>query len=121
MAVAFIVPAVLWLTPRYGSMGAAWAWVSLNVGYVAISVHFMYRRILKTEKWCWYRQDLLYPLMSALVMIAIIRWLFSNPVGLFPQLVTLALASLCSFFGAILGANRVREQAKIILVSSLNT
>ncbi|MCT7990062.1 hypothetical protein NG794_16955 [Laspinema sp. D6] len=50
VAVLFIVAAILWVTPRYGAVGAAWVWVSLNAGYVLIGVHFMYRRILKTEK-----------------------------------------------------------------------
>lgn len=120
VAVFFIVPAILWVTPRYGAVGAAWAWVSLNAGYVLIGVHFMYLRILKTEKWRWYRQDLLYPLISGVLVLCIIHWLFPSPVGLFSQIGTLALASVCTFFTAILSANRVRRQVKLIIFQSLN-
>jgi hypothetical protein len=121
VAVSLIVPAILWVTPRYGAVGAAWAWVSLNAGYIFIGIHFMYRRILRTEKWLWYRQDLLYPLMSALVGISIIRWLLPTPVGWFSQTGTLVLATLCTFLASILSANKIRGQAKMIVVSSLNT
>ena len=121
VAVAFIVPAVLWLTPRYGAVGASWAWVSLNAGYVLIGIHFMHRRILKTEKWFWYRQDFLYPLISSGVVVVVIRYFLPSPVGLFPQLGTLALASVSSFLAATLGANMVRKQVKTVFVSSLNT
>ncbi len=120
VAVSLIVPTILLVTPRYGAVGAAWVWVSLNAGYVLIGVHFMYLRILKTEKWVWYREDLLYPLISAVVVVGTIHYFSPNPLGWFPQLGTLALASLCTFLAAILSANRVREQAKIIFVSLLN-
>ncbi|WP_254565182.1 lipopolysaccharide biosynthesis protein [Oscillatoria sp. HE19RPO] len=120
VAVSFIVPAILWMTPRYGAVGAAWAWVSLNAGYVLIGVHFMYRRILKTEKWLWYREDVGYPLISALSVVWIIRWSLPVPdVWLF-QLGILFLTFFCTFCATFLSANRVREKAKAIFVNSLN-
>jgi O-antigen/teichoic acid export membrane protein len=51
VAVAILVPATLWVTPRYGAIGAAWVWVCLNAGYVIFGMHFMYKRILIYEKW----------------------------------------------------------------------
>lgn len=54
VAVAIIVPAILWATPRYGAEGAAWVWVALNTSYLLVGIHFMYRRILTREKWRWY-------------------------------------------------------------------
>jgi O-antigen/teichoic acid export membrane protein len=121
VAVSLIVPAILFLTPRYGAVGAAWAWVSLNAGYVLIGVHFMYRRILKTEKGRWYCQDLLYPLLSSLAVVSIIRWLLPFPVGWLSQLGTLAFASFCTFCSAVLGANKVRERAKMFFSRLFST
>lgn len=63
VAVGFIVPAVLWAVPRYGAIGAAWAWVALNAGYVLIGVHFMHIRLLPAEKWRWYRRAVIAPLI----------------------------------------------------------
>ena len=63
VAVCFIVPAILWAVPRFGTFGAAWAWVALNAGYVLIGVHFMHIRLLPTEKWRWYRHSVVAPLV----------------------------------------------------------
>ena len=71
VAVTILVPAILWATPRFGAIGAAWAWVLLNAGYVLIGVHFMYRRLLPTEKWRWYRRDVALPLLATIVVMAI--------------------------------------------------
>jgi O-antigen/teichoic acid export membrane protein len=71
VAVTILVPAILWATPRYGAIGAAWAWVLLNAGYVLIGIHFMYKRLLPTEKWRWYRQDLALPLLATIVVLTI--------------------------------------------------
>ena len=113
IAVVIIVPAILWVTPRYGTEGAAWVWASLNAGYVLIGIHFMYRHILSTEKWCWYRQDLIAPLGAATLVAAVIALLWPWPDAANPltQLTQLALAALSTLSAALLSANRVRTQA----------
>ena len=113
IAVVIIVPAILWVTPRYGPEGAAWVWASLNAGYVLIGIHFMYRHILSTEKWCWYRQDLIAPLGAATLVAAVIALLWPWPDAANPltQLTQLALAALSTLSAALLSANRVRTQA----------
>jgi len=80
IAVSFIVPAILWATPRYGAQGAAYAWLALNAGYVLISVHFMHRRIFPLEKVKWYWEDIGFPL----VLTSSAAWLLRiiMPVGL---------------------------------------
>ena len=65
IAVAILIPAIFVMVPIYGPIAAAWIWVILNSGYCLIGVHFMYRRILKTEKWAWYIRDVLIPLLAA--------------------------------------------------------
>jgi O-antigen/teichoic acid export membrane protein len=65
VAVAVVVPAILLVTPRYGAEGAAWVWCGLNVGYLIFSMHFMFRRILRHEKWRWYVDDVIKPLLAA--------------------------------------------------------
>ncbi|MEQ9623698.1 lipopolysaccharide biosynthesis protein [Coleofasciculus chthonoplastes] len=119
VSVLLIVPAIFWATPRYGAVGAAWVWVSLNLGYVLIGIHFMYRRILKTEKWRWYRQDVLYPLLAALAVATTIGWILPDWVEILPQLATLTVASICTFTATVLAANRVRERAWLIILNFL--
>lgn len=74
VAVAILVPAILWATPRFGAIGAAWAWVLLNAGYVLVGIHFMYARLLPTEKWRWYWQDITLPILAATAVMAVCRW-----------------------------------------------
>jgi O-antigen/teichoic acid export membrane protein len=67
VAVAIIVPAIFWAVPRYGAIGAAWAWLALNAGYVIIGMHFMHRKLLRTEKWRWYREAIIQPILAGAV------------------------------------------------------
>lgn len=76
VAVCFIIPAVLWAVPRFGAVGAAWAWVALNAGYVLIGVHFMHRRLMPHEKWRWYRDAVFKPLLSgSIAVLALRQWI----------------------------------------------
>ena len=68
IAVIILVPAVLWATPRYGAIGAAWIWLILNSAYLLIGMHFIHRRLLHSEKWSWYWNDVSLPLISAVIV-----------------------------------------------------
>ena len=68
VAVIVLVPALFWVVPHYGAVGAAWVWVILNAGYVLISIHFMHRRLLPNEKWRWYFNDLALPIAGTLAV-----------------------------------------------------
>jgi O-antigen/teichoic acid export membrane protein len=112
VATLSMVPAIFWATPRYGLQGAGWAWVCLNAGYVLITTHFMYRRILVTEKWIWYREDILYPLLAAaFVALCLRQILVVFPVGSMAYWATLLLGSLFTFVAAGVAAPMVRRQA----------
>ena len=110
VAVLFIVPAILLVTPRYGAEGAAWVWVALNAGYVLIAVHLMYRRILTAEKRRWYIQDLLAPLGAgtAAALLLKLSWPLADTV--MTQLLLLALAALLTSTASLLAAGIVRRQ-----------
>jgi len=110
VAVLLIVPAILWVTPRYGAEGAAWVWVSLNAGYVIIGVHFMYRKILSTEKWRWYMQDLLMPLGAGLAASLLLKSVWLEADTVFTEFLLLGLAAVLTLGAALLAAGRVRRQ-----------
>lgn len=74
VAVTVLVPAIIFLTPRYGAIGAAWIWVVLNAGYVLVAAHYLYGRLLRTEKWRWYLYDVILPTLGAL-SVATVFWL----------------------------------------------
>lgn len=71
IAVMLLVPAILFITPRYGAVGAASVWAVLNASYVLIAIHFMHRRLLIEEKWRWYLHDIFSPFISAAGIVAV--------------------------------------------------
>ena len=78
VAVVILVPLLLWFVPIYGAIAAAWIWVSLNLWYLLIGTQFMYRRILKKEKWMWYRNDVGIPLLTASITAVLFRFIFPS-------------------------------------------
>jgi len=109
-AVAVIVPAILWATPKYGAIGAAWVWVGLNAGYVMIDIYFMHRRLLPTEKWRWYRQDVAVPLIAGAVVAVLLRWATPVLPGALAKLIALLISAGLVLAAATLAAQAVRQQ-----------
>ena len=73
VAVALIVPAIFWAVPRYGAIGAAWAWLALNAGYVTLAIHFMHYRLLPNEKGRWYRDAIFKPLIAGASITLLVK------------------------------------------------
>lgn len=69
VAVVVLIPALLWVVPRYGAIGAAWIWVALNAGYVLFDIQLMHHRLLREEKWHWYIADVLMPVTGAITVM----------------------------------------------------
>ena len=83
VAIVFLVPAILWATPNYGPIGAAWCWLVLNIGYFTIAIYFMHKRIMNNEKWLWYIEDLAYP--SVAIGIVVVASYFAYPYSMPPH------------------------------------
>ena len=64
-AVLMLVPAIFWVVPRHGALGAAWVWIVLNAGYILVGVQLMHRRIVPAEKWRWFFGDVGLPTLGA--------------------------------------------------------
>lgn len=116
VGVLFIVPAILWATPLYGTLGAAWCWIALNAGYVLLGIHFMYRRILKTEKSFWYKQDIIYPLLSATATTITIRWLSPIPTTWVSQIIILFFVLLSVFCSTVLTSSLIRQKLSLVFI-----
>lgn len=108
-SVIFIIPTFVFVTPRFGAEGAAWAWLILNVLYMLLGIHFMYRRILITEKWRWYIQDIFYPLSAAVTVAVIFAWFMPVHLSMWPQLVYLLTAIGLCLLASALGAQSMRS------------
>ena len=71
IAVAVLIPAIFWVVPRYGAVGAARIWVALNAGYVLIAIQFMHRKLIPREKWRWYFADVLFPVAGTIGVVLV--------------------------------------------------
>ncbi len=100
VAVILLVPLLLWTTARYGAVGAAGVWITLNAGYIVIGIQVMHRRLLKDQLFRWYYQDVGLPLTGALGVALLGRYLFPGQASVPVQLSLLAVI----FLGAALAA-----------------
>lgn len=108
LSVIVIIPAILWVTPRFGAVGAAWTWAILNVVYVLLGIHFMYERILTTEKWRWYIEDIIRPLSASVAVSAMSTWFMPRHLSLLPQLGYLVMASGFALLASALSVRNMR-------------
>ena len=75
VAVFIIIPLTFWAVPRFGAVGAAYAWLLLNVGYLFIMVYLMHRRVLPGSRRQWYRDAVGLPLAAGAIVALPMRWL----------------------------------------------
>jgi len=121
VAVVVLIPAICWVVPHYGAVGAAWIWVALNTGYVLIDIQFMHRRLIPDEKWRWYFADVLWPIAGA-VMVVLLAKAF-QPAGYQDRwhwLVFLCITGGLALAAATALADRIRPQLLSIMGRSLH-
>ncbi len=75
VSVIVLVPLIFFMTKHFGAIGAALVWVMLNTGYVMVDIQLMHRRLLRDEKFSWYWQDVGLPLMCAVLIAGVGRFL----------------------------------------------
>ncbi len=80
-ALVLMVPVMLLLTRRYGTVGAASAWAGVRIAHAWLLMKFMYKRILQREKKQWYRDSVLRPLAVSLSVVWLARLLLPLPSG----------------------------------------
>jgi O-antigen/teichoic acid export membrane protein len=97
VAVGLLVPLIIYLATIYGAVGAASVWLILNVGYVLLEVPLMHRRLLIEEKWRWYWQDVLIPLVAALAIAASGKLFINSSMAQFTLLIYLLIISALTF------------------------
>ncbi len=109
IALLILVPLMMVLVSKYGTIGACFSFVALYVGQFTGMIYFMHRRILKEEKWKWYIDDILKPLLAAGIIVVIGRVFINEN---FPRPLLMASLGLVISFAvcaAIVSAAHVRK------------
>lgn len=109
--VTLMIPSFIWIIPRFGAEGVAWGRIALNSVYVLVGVQLMFTRILRTEKWKWYLEDVLQPLLLQFSMVLLLRWMMPNSSSVVFQFGILLLASVSAIVIGTVSTPLIREQA----------
>lgn len=112
IAVLLLVPVIFFVAPRYGAVGVAWVWVLLNASYVLFAVQIMFKRLLTTEKFQWYKDDIAKPLLAAIATALLIRWITPINLSMFGQFLVLFLSSISLLITTALTAPLVNQYIK---------
>ncbi|MBI4807410.1 MAG: oligosaccharide flippase family protein [Nitrosomonadales bacterium] len=111
VAVIVLIPAIFWVVPRYGVIGAAWIWVTLNAGYILVAIQLMHRRLIPNEKWKWYFADVLIPAIGvAGIVLLAEQFQPANYQNRWKDLVFLLIVGTLALLIAALLANRVKAR-----------
>lgn len=121
VAIAVLVPLLLWLTAEWGALGASFVWLALNFGYLIGNIQLMHRRLLPDEKWAWYLNDLAKPFGASALVVAIARLTFQDRMTGIAAASYLALTVLAAIAAAALSAAYVREFVASRLALPLRT
>jgi O-antigen/teichoic acid export membrane protein len=80
VSVLVLAPLIIFLTIMFGVVGAASAWGILNIGYIIFAIPIMHQRLLRTEKWSWYLEDIGLPFVVALFVAGAFRLAIPAPI-----------------------------------------
>ncbi len=83
VSAVILIPSIIFMTSKFGAVGAALVWVVLNGGYLLFAVPIMHRKLLKGEKWRWYLEDVGIPVSGVLVCGGIARFLLPGHMSMF--------------------------------------
>ncbi len=115
LGVPFVVGLNLYLIPRYGADGASFVLCVYAAALLVTMIHFLHRRILKTEKWYWYIQDVLFPLFAAFIGVWFIKFFWSAQETKIEQTISLVVAMTVSLIASTLAANHLRPSALLFI------
>lgn len=104
----FIIPAMFFVVPDFGPIGAAAIYVILGLGYLSLGIHLMHRKILINEKLDWYRWDVLAPLTASAMIISLVKIIIPPQKNLVEQLLALAIASILALVASSLVSSQIR-------------
>jgi len=112
ISVLIFIPLVILGVRVAGPIGAAYAWVALNCGYILIGVFLIHRKYLPNEASYWYTHAFILPLSSSLAITAFARYFLPLPSTPFFLVLYFITILILSFFVGYLSSPLVRQWRK---------
>lgn len=91
LGVLLIMPLLMVLVGRVGVVGGGIAWLVMNVCTLCPYMYFLHRRFLRGELQTWAQQDVGRPLVSALAVAVLGRWVLPLPATRLASVATVVL------------------------------
>ena len=108
-AICILVPLIIFGTYKYGAVGAAAAWITLNALYILVTIQIMHRRLLKEEKLKWYFEDLLIPACVALSTASLCKMFITFDLNRYKTFFVLAAISVLTLALTTLSTKASRD------------
>lgn len=88
-----MIPLTIFFALKYGAVGGALSWATINTLYFFITPFLIHNRILKGEAGSWYWKDNIKPLLACVVIVALAKYfiftsMYSNSMELFLLVIT---------------------------------
>jgi O-antigen/teichoic acid export membrane protein len=103
-----VIPTNLIIIPKFGIEGAAWVFVGHNLLYCALSAQFMYKNILKYEKWRWYWHDLIQPLGAGVILVGLIQFTIPHQENVLNQITLILITAFIVLVASSASASYIR-------------
>ena len=120
VSILILIPAIFLVVPIYGGIGAAWIWVILNCGYIFFGMHFMFKKILRKQKYHWMVFDLLFPIICGCVMAGFLKIFLPEFSNRLYELFSMLLTGLSILLIMSLSAKSIRERIFFIANKTIN-
>jgi hypothetical protein len=109
IAVVIMAPATVALSRTWGGVGAALAWIALNLGMLSFAMTRMHRRVLRGELAHWYAR-LLPPALAVALVAGAMRLAMPEGLAAPARLAWLVAAAGLSAGAALAAASTVRRR-----------
>lgn len=101
VSIILIVPLMLVLSSHYGGLGAAVAWLILNIGYMVISVPILINRTQPGEMRAWYIDDVGKPLLATFAVVGVARLLIPTLHSMIAQILVIGFVLLLAMIACL--------------------
>jgi O-antigen/teichoic acid export membrane protein len=114
VSVLLAVPSIAWAASRFGAVGAASVWLLLNLGYLAVTMPLIHRRILRGELAAWYLRDVAPVAIASTIVAALLAAALGPLARGAAGLAQLALVSALTLAAGALASGFVRSQLRAL-------
>lgn len=105
------IPLLIWSSNKYGTQGASFVWLGINVSYIIIEQYIFHHKFLQGEMINWYLKDIAMPLLSASVILGSGKVLLQrqNEISNSYQILLISFIAFSSFIASAYSVTFTRD------------